>query len=84
MEDHQVLKLLSVSFTLGYAQAKIDYGFMPPYISLTQAHLRHGKRAVNEWIKSGHVKPVYGSGKNCTIKVLLTELDMCAAASNLN
>jgi hypothetical protein len=86
MDDNKLLNLIALGVEIGYTRARIDLGNLKPYLSLAEAHAKYGRRIVDGWIseENATVISIKGANKNSKVKISRIQLELRAAAGNIN
>ena len=86
MERKDMVDLIRIGSELGYTKARIDLGDLRPYMNKTEAEKKYGPGLLDEWINEDNptVIPIYGKTKNSMIRFDRIQLEIRAAASNVN
>jgi len=64
---------------LGAMKALEEANVLKPYLKLKEAKRKYGPMIVENWIKSGIVKPIKEGANNSTVRLSRIELEAAAA-----
>lgn len=77
-----IVSQIQAAYTAGYKKCLEDKGQLKPYMSLSQANAKYGRKTVESWVKQGLVEVIKDGADNCKCRIKREQIELVANTSN--
>lgn len=77
-----IIDYVALGVKIGYDRCLADHGKLNPYVSLSYAQKKYGRKTINRWINEGLLEVIKDGENNCRCRLGRERLEMVAATSN--